>query len=230
MFTLADVVPWGRCFEEYHGMFALSDVDLAGRILGCGDGPASFNAEATREGVRVVSVDPLYAHTRTEILERIDATFDPMLEETRRNAQEFVWTTIRSVEELGETRHAAMRSFLGDYDAGRDEGRYVDAALPDLPFPDGSFDLALCGHFLFLYSVHRDLDFHLASIREMCRVAREARVFPLLALGGSPSPFVEPCREALGDSGFEVTIEEVPYEFQRGGNRMMRVRGTPMDS
>lgn len=52
-FTLADVVPWGRTFEEYRAMFALTDADLDGRILGCGDGPAAFNAVATPRRVRV---------------------------------------------------------------------------------------------------------------------------------------------------------------------------------
>ena len=42
MFTLEQVVPWGRSFDEYCNMFALSSDDLALRILGCGDGPASF--------------------------------------------------------------------------------------------------------------------------------------------------------------------------------------------
>ena len=37
------VVPWGRTFEEYVDMFNLTEVDLDKSILGCGDGPASFN-------------------------------------------------------------------------------------------------------------------------------------------------------------------------------------------
>jgi hypothetical protein len=41
-------------------MFALSDADLRGRVLGCADGPASFNAEATRRGTSIISADPLY--------------------------------------------------------------------------------------------------------------------------------------------------------------------------
>jgi hypothetical protein len=41
-------------------MFVLSDADLGLRILSCADGPASFNAESTRRGTAVVSMDPLY--------------------------------------------------------------------------------------------------------------------------------------------------------------------------
>jgi hypothetical protein len=55
-------------------------------------------------------------------------------------------------------------------------------------------------------------------------VAKEVRIFPLLALGATPSPFVEPLAHGLSQSGLAVSIEPVPYEFQRGGNRMMRIR------
>lgn len=57
---LDDVVPWGRTLAEYELMFNLSEVDLNLKILGCGDGPASFNAEMTKQGHRVVSIDPIY--------------------------------------------------------------------------------------------------------------------------------------------------------------------------
>lgn len=43
-FTLDKVVPWGRSYDEYVSMFDLSGADLGVRILGCGDGPAEFNA------------------------------------------------------------------------------------------------------------------------------------------------------------------------------------------
>jgi hypothetical protein len=47
-------------------------------------------------------------------------------------------------------------------------------------------------------------------------------VFPLLALGATPSPHVEPCATALRECGLEVTVETVDYEFQRRGNLMLR--------
>ena len=223
MFTLDNVVPWGRSFEEYRQMFALSDADLGLRTLGCADGPASFNAGATRRGGAVVSADPLYRWDAAEIRGRIDATRERILDEARRNAAQFVWASIRSVEELGRVRTAAMEDFLDDYPDGKAEGRYVDAALPELPFGDASFGLALCSHFLFLYSRQHDTAFHRAAILEMCRVAGEARVFPLLALDGGRSPHLDPVAADLRGSGYHVSIEPVPYEFQRGGNEMLRV-------
>jgi hypothetical protein len=224
MFTLDHVVPWGRSFDEYQRMFALSDDDLRLRIVGCGDGPASFNAVATERGTRVTSCDPIYRYHEEQIRQRIAATYDDILTQTRQNAGEFVWTSIRSPEELGETRMAAMNAFLDDYDAGKAEGRYVDAELPNLPFGDRTFDLALSSHFLFLYTEQLGEAFHRAAIREMCRVATEVRIFPLLALGAVASPLVEPLAQEWREQGASVSIETVPYEFQKGGNQMMRIR------
>jgi hypothetical protein len=224
MFTLDQVVPWGRSFDEYRRMFDLADDELRLKIIGCGDGPASFNAEATRRGARVISCDPIYRLEIAQIRDRIAATYDTVLDQTRRNADEFVWDSIQSVEELGQARMAAMQDFLDDYRRGKIDGRYVDAELPMLPFADTAFDLALCSHFLSLYTNQLDEAFHRSAIREMCRVAAEVRIFPLLALGGCQSPYVNTTVDELRDSGYDVSIEAVPYEFQRGGNRMMRLR------
>jgi len=225
MFTLDRVVPWGRSFDEYCRMFALSSGDLRKRLLGCGDGPASFNAEATRHGHHVVSCDPLYRFDVAQIEERITATYDRVLDQARQNAHEFVWGgDFRDVTELGAARMAAMRNFLDDYESGQQAGRYVNAALPSLPFGNATFDLALCSHVLFLYSTQFGEEFHHVAVTELCRVAAEVRVFPLLALGGARSPFVDSCASRLEAAGFEAATERVPYEFQRGGNEMLRIR------
>jgi hypothetical protein len=224
MFALDHIVPWGRSFDEYRRMFALTEQELGLRLLGCGDGPAGFNSEATRRRCKVISCDPIYRYSADQIQDRITATYDQILNQTRKNINEFVWTSIPSVEELGRVRMAAMRQFLQDYPDGRAVGRYVDAELPNLPFDDHSFDLALCSHLLFLYSAQLGEAFHHTAIRELSRVAHEVRIFPLLALGAQPSPLVAPVAAACRRAGFEVSIEVVPYEFQRGGNQMMRIR------
>ncbi len=61
MFILSTVVPSGRSFDECQRMFALGADDLRLSILGCGDGPASFNAEATQQGRRVTACDQPHA-------------------------------------------------------------------------------------------------------------------------------------------------------------------------
>lgn len=205
-------------------MFALSEDDLGKRILGCGDGPASFNAELTKQGGAVVSVDPLYPCSADAIMRRIDQTFDEVMREVEKNKDEFVWEQIRSVDKLGKLRMKAMRDFLADYPQGKVQGRYLAESAPILDFPDNSFGLAVCSHFLFLYSDHLDLRFHIDTITELCRVAGEARLFPLLQLGSEPSPHVGPVTEHFRAEGYEVTPVRVPYEFQRGGKQMLQIR------
>lgn len=223
-FKLKQIVPWGRSFQEYVDMFALSQDDLTRPILGCGDGPAGFNAELTKRGGTVVSVDPIYAFSVEEISQRIDETFDEVMQQTRKNEHEFVWDHIRSVDELGKVRMAVMRDFLEDFPQGRSDGRYLSRSAPTLDFPDDSFSLALSSHLLFLYSDHLDLKFHIEAIAELCRVCEEVRIFPLLQLGATPSPHVELVIEYFRTASYEVTRVHVPYEFQRGGNQMLKIR------
>lgn len=223
-FDLKEVVPWGRSFDEYVAMFALGPADLTKRCLGCGDGPASFNSALTKRGGSVISVDPIYCFTADEIAGRLDETYDVVIEQTRQNAHEFVWTHISSVEDLGHCRMRAMSDFLADFSDGKRTGRYIEGDLPRLPFADNEFDLALCSHFLFLYSGHLDEEFHLQSLRELCRVASEARIFPVLELGAKRSRHLGGVISTLTAEGYEVSLEQVDYEFQKGGNEMLRIR------
>ena len=223
-FSLDQVVPWGRSFDEYVAMFALSAEDLRRSFVGCGDGPASFNADLSARGGRIISIDPLYQFSAEQIATRIDETYEIVMEQTRRNRHEFVWNLIPSVADLGRARMAAMRRFLADYDLGKRDGRYLPASLPSLPFRDCQFDLVLCSHFLFLYSEQRSLEFHIASILEMMRVSKEARIFPLLELGAVRSRHLDAILEALQGEQCSASVQRVPYEFQRGGNEMLRVR------
>lgn len=220
-FALDEIVPWGRSYEEYIRMFDLSEADLQGRILGCGDGPAGFNAVLTKRGGSVVSLDPIYAFDAAQIRNRISDTYETVMAEMRKNQSDYVWDVITSVEELGRIRMSAMETFLSDFDSGKREGRYVVGELPSLPFSDGNFDIALSSHFLFLYSNRLSAEFHLQALREMLRVADEVRVFPVLTLEGEPSPHLGRITEHFAARGLSVEFRRVPYEFQRGGNEML---------
>jgi hypothetical protein len=220
---LEQVVPWGRNAAEYIRMFALTPADLAGRILGCGDGPASFNAELTAQGSQLVSVDPLYAFPASAIRTRVDATYAAIIDQVKLRPERYLWRDFADPDALGRVRLKAMEDFLADYEAGRAAGRYVEASLPTLPFAQGEFDLALCSHLLFLYSEQLDLAFHLAAVMEMLRVAREVRIFPLLALDCALSPHLAPVMAHVAEQGCSAEVCAVPYEFQVGGNQMLRL-------
>ena len=224
---LDQVIPWGRSFDEYRRMFDLSPADLRLRILGCADGPASFNAEATAQGLSVTSSDPIYTFTAAQIEQRVLESRDDLLAQVRRQQHLFVWREFTSPEHVCDHRLAVMRHFLADFEPGKAQRRYITASLPALPFEDNSFDLALVSHFLFLYSDNLGLAFHIASIRELLRVAREVRIFPLLTLSATPSPFVQPIIHDAVTQHHDAQIQQVPYEFQRNGNQMLRIRKRP---
>lgn len=223
-FILETVVPWGRSYDEYVRMFDLTEVDLGLRMLGCGDGPAGFNAVLTQRGGHIISVDPIYVFDVEQIRSRVSDTYEAVMTQMRKNHSHYVWGTIPSVEQLGAVRMSAMDTFFEDFKAGKQEGRYLAGELPSLPFRHGQFDLALSSHFLFLYSAHLSAEVHIQALLEMLRVAREVRIFPLLTLDGIPSPHLRVVIESLSDNGYRTEIKRVPYEFQRGGDEMLVIK------
>ncbi len=130
---------------------------------------------------------------------------------------------IEKSENLRQNRLKVMDIFVADYPQGLEQGRYLAASLPNLPFVNGEFDLALCSHLLFLYSDLLSLEFHQQSIKELCRVAKEVRIFPLLTLARKESPFLAIVRENMNVLRLKSRIETVNYELQKGGNQMLRL-------
>jgi hypothetical protein len=223
-FRLAKVIPWGRNFDEYIRMFNLTESDLQLNILDCASGPASFNREMTDQGYQVISCDPIYQFTTEEIYQRIQDTYQTVINGVQANFNNYIWTDIKSPEDLGEVRMAAMEKFITDFPRGFSQGRYITCELPFLPFHNAQFDLALCSHFLFAYSDHFSAEFHLNALRELCRVSREVRIFPLLTISGKLSPFVALAQEKVETEGYLTEIQTVSYEFQKGGNQMLLVK------
>lgn len=221
---LKSVVPWGRNLEEYKNIFSLTEIDLNKTILGCGDGPASFNAELTACGGNIVSIDPIYQFNALSLQSRIEEIYDEIMPQMHINQDKYVWESIPSVKDLGRIRMQAMDTFLADYELGKESGRYVFASLPELGFKDKQFDLALCSHYLFLYSEYVSLDQHIASIKELCRVAREVRIYPLLSLNGEVSSHLQEAIVALNEVNLATSLVDVKYQFQKGATQMLVVK------
>ncbi|WP_321506207.1 hypothetical protein [uncultured Methanoregula sp.] len=205
-------------------MFNLSDRDLCRSILGCSDGPAGFNAHMHALGHPVISCDPLYQYSHDQIGCSIRAARDEVMQQVRENPQNFTWNHIRTPSELEQVRMTAMQSFLADYEAGLMQGRYIAGALPRLPFRDQSFDLGLCSHFLFLYN-SLGQEFHLRSIREMARVAREVRIYPVVNTNGERAEFFEELLCRIRSSGLGARTEPAGYDFLKNGGEMLRITG-----
>ena len=222
-FSLNQIVPWGRLRDEYELMFDLSTHDFSAGVLDCGGGPASFVAELTANGHRAVAVDPIYAFSGEQIQARFGVAEDLILSQVRATPDDWVWSYHRDPDSLLANRRAALMKFLADYETGLRDRRYTIGELPNLPFASGAFGLAVCSHLLFLYSDLLAEDFHIQAVRELCRVAHEVRIFPLLTHKRNPSPYLTAVRTTLDADGWRSEVVRVNYEFQRGGNQMLRL-------
>jgi hypothetical protein len=174
-------------------------------------------------GKRVVSIDPLYIYDAKDIESQFNAVVDDIISQVKQTPDDWVWSYHNSADHLKEYRVKVLNKFLQDYVVGKKEGRYVTGELPQLNVATHEYDIALCSHLLFLYSEQLDFEFHLAAILELLRVAKEIRVFPLLSLALNMSPYLKPLIRELEATGYEVRIQKVEYEFQKGGNEMLRV-------
>lgn len=222
-FDLGGVAPWGRRFDEYEAFLALKNIASGASILDAGGGPSSFAAEAAAQGFDVTASDPIYAISGDDIRRRFDEAAVAMRAGMRLASYRFRWNFYGSEERVHQRRRDALELFLADY--GRyGARRYVPASLPELPFADNEFALALSSHFLFLYGDELDGALHMAAVRELLRVAREVRIFPLINLDGRPSSHLPVVIRDLERGGFEPELVSVPFEFQIGATQMLRVR------
>lgn len=221
---LQQIVPFGRSLDEYVNMFNLSESDLRRKIVSVADGPASFNAEGTQRGYAITSIDPIYQFSGADILSRFEAVVDDIIEQVSATLDDWVWTYHTSPDALRASRTQTIQTFLTDYEAGKHSGRYRVGELPTLSLQNDPFELALCSHFLFLYSEQLDYAFHRHSVLELLRVSSEVRIFPLMTLALERSPHLDPLIQELGELGYAPSIQPTQYEFQKGGNEMLVIR------
>lgn len=228
-FTLDAMQFFGRLGGDYEAMFGIDLAALRGRtVLDCPSGPSSFIAELEALGVDAVGVDPLYAESREALLARGLADIDHTIAQMRANPVAFADLDLDAYA-LGKRR--ALEGFAAHFDDGKARGRYIAAALPDLPFADRRFDLTLSAHLLFTYSDPSTggllkgspftPDWHLAAARELMRVTRgELRLYP------TTTRWAKPCRHPLAEAiaamfaadGLRVRYE--PSAFARGNHEL----------
>jgi len=203
---LAKVVFFGRTGEEALRFFELDLEPWRGRrVLDCPGGPGSFSALARRHGVEAVAVDPLYGLAAEEQERQALADIE---HHTRAALKAGHLRPGFDLEAYHQGKRNALATFLADRRAH--PSAYVEAALPELPFADGAFDLVLSGHLLFSYSPQADgglfdrspfdLDWHRRALAELLRVSRqEVRLYPAhtITQPARPHPYLDPLLQEL---------------------------------
>ncbi|MET9399725.1 class I SAM-dependent methyltransferase [Kitasatospora sp. NPDC002965] len=213
-----------RPLDEYCGLFGLTRARLAalpGPLLDCPGGAAGLVAEARTLGCRAIATDPVYARPTAEIAALALA------------ARSVMAATMAARPELYPApRHCPPDRYLRSWDRARrlfaadraaHPEQYVAAALPRLPFADGTFALTLSGFLLFAYPELFGADRQLAALAELVRVTApggEVHVHPLYDGEGRRSARLDTVRFALGELRIASEIRIVPPV---GGGRRRRV-------
>ncbi|WP_419419097.1 hypothetical protein ACNVED_11145 [Legionella sp. D16C41] len=220
---MSNLVLWGHHVDEYTEMFNLSNKDLAGRLLEYGSGPSAFNTELTNDKKNCTSYDPLFALDKTTLMAKTKLVFADMIEKLTLDQDKFNFSAYGGLEKLIQKRQLGMELFFADYLKGKKEKRYCSLAKIELPFNDFSFDLALSSHYLFANLEEQDIEFHIKAIKELARVAKEVRIFPLINRFNQPSPFLGPVMLQLQQENYGIEVKSADYNLQPKGNAMLRV-------
>ncbi len=220
--VVKDLLLSGHNLLDYRRMFDLDESDLDKKIVTCASGFDTFNIEMTQLGKSVVSCARNYALTFDEMHQLVEKNIRRMNEHFDEHQEQFLFDRTMSLADIKQSLSDAALQFVQDYLKGLAEKRYLPEVLSHLTFADGTFDLALCSHYLFANS-SLTLDNHIDYIKEMCRVAKETRIFPLSNAYGEISEFLGPVMLALQTQHYGVELKQVAYEFQRGSNAMLRI-------
>lgn len=221
---IGDIIVTARPFDEYAAMFNLTDDDLlAGPVLDCPAGASGFAAGARARGADVTAVDPEYRVPHDDLMFRARRDTEFGNRYVRDTEDTYAWGFFRDVDDHLARRMAALDAFDADRRAHPD--RYVAGALPDLPFEDGAFHLAVSSHLLFVYPDHFGYDDHVRCLRGLLRVVtHEVRIFPLVDTTTAAWPHLERLRDDLEAVGVASEVRPVDYEFIRRGDEMLVLR------
>lgn len=213
---------WVYNLTDYYQMFDLTEADLKKRLFDFPGGISSFNAELFQQGVHVVSGDASYDMTVPEITQKANTIFEANKTFLSENLERFPEGSDALLQQVFNQWLLSKQLFLADYEKGVDDHRYRCVTMPHLPFDDAAFGLALCSDFLAITQSTS----HVTSaqlIMELCRIAEEVRIYPLMDTQGNMNEALCPVMLQLQQDNFGVEVREVAYEQQLGGNAMLRV-------
>ena len=221
---------YGRTLSEYLLFFNLELEQLKkySNIIDCPSGASSFVAELSDSvkdtKIKVVGCDLLYDKSFDYLKRKGQEDISYVMEKVKSATFLYNWSYYKTSENLMNHRKLALTKFLLNYIQGQKDLRYIKVNLPKLPFDDKSFDLVLSGHFLFTYANKFDFEFHLLSVLDLFRISsKEVRIYPIQQGSLKPYPFMKELLSELKDRGIDYEILKVPFEFQKGSNKVLRL-------
>jgi hypothetical protein len=205
-------------YQDYLTMFELDPACLTNQTLDCSGGLYSFQANAASLSQLVTSLDPLYAKDEASIVEVIEQQkrlWQDHLDHSSHNPNDYA-----IAKQKCERFTIASQLFLDDYAQGKSQGRYRPwSANQKLPFADHSFSLALCSHWLFKqpFSLIEMID----CIDELCRVADEVRIFPLVNAKSQTHHFLGHVMANFQARHYKISCVAVDFKSDETGGAML---------
>ena len=215
-------VLWGQHIDEYREMFDLSTSDLDGRLLEYGCGPSAVNVELKQLGRVICSCDPLFELNPSVLSTTVYQNFEKRVLHAKQFGAMFDVSRYGGFDAWVEKRRQGLADFFTDYEQGLIEQRYCSMPGCTLPFSNFSFDIAVSSHYLFADPDPEAVQWHMSTLFELARVAKEVRVYPL-SDEGQVSAVLGPVLLALQHANYGTEVRPVNYPGEASGDAMLRV-------
>lgn len=223
-----------RSFNEYCSMFMLdNELPKHGQILDVAAGASSFTAELRHRGYQAFACDPLYELSPDAMHQHGLQELELASQKLAAKQHAFVWKDYASLEAHDAVRRQSLEQFIHHYRKDKQQppteqatACYVAAKLPKLPFPDHTFELVLCNHFLFLYQEQFDYSFHLQAILEMLRITKQGGkvlLYPLVGFRNELYPQLDQLQQELVQAGAQVTLRSTAFRFLPAADSFLQV-------
>ncbi|WAH36311.1 class I SAM-dependent methyltransferase [Alicyclobacillus dauci] len=221
---LSRIVFIGRTWEEYLLMFNLTKEELVGHeVLDCPSGACSFTANANQYNISTTATDIAYYHQVDDLEQKGFQDIEHTMQSMEHVVNNYNWDFFQSIDGLKRVRTRALTECVSDMKKFG-ASRYVPTTLPQLPFKDKQFDVTLSAHFLFTYADRLDYDFHIQTLKELFRVTREEiRIFPTVDMECKRYEYMDALIEWIDSQGWTGEEIQVPYEFQKNANTMLKL-------
>ena len=223
MELLAKMNFWGLSYDNVIAMFAIKEHDLHKKILNCMGVPSGFNAIAHQNKLDVTTCSDVYGSDKETLQSKAKREIKQAVEFIKANPDRFNSCVVDTPEKYQDFLEENLKIFFKHYDEGKTRRLYSSEALPEIAFGNHQFDLAICPHFIFNGNSNFTEPFQFECIKELCRVADECRIFPVLDSAGHTPSQLDSLRESLRAAGYRTSIETVDYELLKKGNKMLKV-------
>lgn len=214
---------WGLSYDNIVAMFALGENDFGKKILNCMGAPSSFNAIAWQNKYDITTCSDVYGSDKETLQTKASKEVKQAIDFIKANPDRFNSSVIDTPEKYQLFLQENLKMFFKHYNEAKTRRLYSSEALPEIAFGNHQFDLAICPHFIFNGNPIFSEKFQLNCIQELCRVAKECRIFPALDSAGHTPVHLASLREKLTEIGFNSSIETVDYQLQKKGNMMLKV-------